>query len=456
MEGRRVLHLDRNPYYGGDCASLNLSRLFERFSAPGASKFTTNPPTSPDTMTSNAESEKTVYQIDTEKLQKTYGKDRDYNIDVVPKFMMATGGLVEILVHTDVTRYLEFQQIAGSYVYREGSGICKVPSTEAEVLVSSLMGFFEKRRAYKFFEYVRQLVPDDPNTWRERNLMRVSMLELYTEFGLESGTHDFIGHSLALELDEGYLERPALETCRRIKLYMESMLRFGKSPYIYPMYGLGELPQSFARLCAIYGGTFMLDQPVDEILYDNNGKVCGIRSGESKASCKAIIADPSYVDREKLKSDHQVLRVICLMDHPIPNTGKSDSCQIIIPQRQLGRKYDVYIASLSSTHHVCANGFYVTMVSTILEKHYEPNDQEGPLKEVSFAIGLLGPILETFSWVSDVYEPLTQGLDDKLFVSKSYDATSHFETVCEDIRDIYARLTGKPLVIPKRDPVNDQ
>jgi len=38
------------------------------------------------------------------------------------------------------------------------------------------------------------------------------------------------------------------------------------------MYGLGELPQGFARLSAIYGGTYMLDKPIDEIVI-KDGKV---------------------------------------------------------------------------------------------------------------------------------------------------------------------------------------
>jgi len=43
------------------------------------------------------------------------------------------------------------------------------------------------------------------------------------------------------------LEQPALESIKRIKLYSESLARYGKSPYLYPLYGLGELPQGFAR-----------------------------------------------------------------------------------------------------------------------------------------------------------------------------------------------------------------
>lgn len=52
---------------------------------------------------------------------------------------------------------------------------------------------------------------------------------------------------MALHLDDSYLSKPARETVDKIILYVGSVARYGKSPYIYPLYGLGELPQSFAR-----------------------------------------------------------------------------------------------------------------------------------------------------------------------------------------------------------------
>ena len=58
----------------------------------------------------------------------------------------------------------------------------------------------------------------------------------------------------------------------RLKFTNCSFNFLGKSPYLYPLYGLGELPQGFARLSAIYGGTYMLDKPVDEIVMEG-GKV---------------------------------------------------------------------------------------------------------------------------------------------------------------------------------------
>lgn len=115
--------------------------------------------------------------------------------------MMANGELVNILTHTDVTRYLEFKQVAGSYVYRDGK-IAKVPASEIEALSSPLMGIFEKRRLKKFLEYVRNYKQDDPSTHQALDQREKTMAEVYHEFGLESGTIDFVGHSLALYSDD--------------------------------------------------------------------------------------------------------------------------------------------------------------------------------------------------------------------------------------------------------------
>jgi Rab GDP dissociation inhibitor len=175
-----------------------------------------------------------------------FGKDRDYNVDLIPKFAMASGEFVNILYHTDVTRYLEFRQIEGSFVYRDGK-ISKVPSNEKEALLSPLMGLFEKRRFKLFLEFIQAYDFTNPSTHQGVDLDKVTMADVYKKFGLEPGTQDFIGHALALHLDDSYMTQPARETYERICLYMNSMVRYGKSPYIYPMYGLGELPQGFAR-----------------------------------------------------------------------------------------------------------------------------------------------------------------------------------------------------------------
>lgn len=404
VSGLKVLHMDRNNYYGGDSASLNLEQIYEKFrkSKPEGGNVA--------------------------KL----GASREYNVDLIPKFIMATGILVKMLIHTDVTRYLEFKSVAGSYVYKGGK-IYKVPATDTEALKSPLMGLLEKRRAKKFFVFVQEFDAADPKTHQGVD-PKGPTSEVFKKFGLADDTVDFVGHALALHRDDEYLHQPAADTILKIKLYVESLARYTKSPYIYPLYGLGELPQAFARLSAIYGGTYMLNKPIEEIITEG-GKVVGVKSEGSVAKCKFVIGDPSYFPNKTAKKG-QVVRCICLLDHPIPDTENADSTQIIIPQKQVGRKSDIYISVISSTHNVCAKGKFVAIISTTVET-------KSPEDELKPAIAILGPVLEKFVYVSDIFAPTDDGTKDKIFVSTSYDATSHFETTCEDVMDIYKRVTGK-------------
>ena len=118
---------------------------------------------------------------------------------------------------------------------------------------------------------------------------------------------------------------------------MQSHGKYGSSCFLYPIYGLGGLPEAFSRLCAIHGGTYMLNAKVDEITFDGSGKVTGIRCGDETASAPIVICDPSYTSQDRLIPKSQVIRAICILNHPIPNTGDSASVQIIIPAKQLKR-----------------------------------------------------------------------------------------------------------------------
>ena len=50
---------------------------------------------------------------------------------------------------------------------------------------------------------------------------------------------------------------------------------------------------------------------------------------------------------------------------------------------------------------------------------------------------------QKFIHISDVFEPVEDGVASQLFIYKSYDATSHFETTCLDVLDIFKRGTGR-------------
>merc|ERR1711879_1018537 len=129
----------------------------------------------------------------------------------------------------------------------------------------------------------------NPATHQGINLDKTPMQEVYTKFGLEVGTQDFIGHAMALHLDDNYKREPARETFERIMLYTSSMARYGKSPYIYPLYGLGELPQGFARLSAIYGGTYMLNKPIEKVESNPESGLIEVTSEGETVRAKKLI-----------------------------------------------------------------------------------------------------------------------------------------------------------------------
>lgn len=188
------------------------------------------------------------------------------------------------------------------------------------------------------------------------DIRNCTMKEVYDKFGLEAGTRDFIGHAMGLYLTDEHIttKGQAPEVIDRVRLYGNSVARYGKSPYIYPLYGLGELPQGFARLSAIYGGTYMLNTTVDELQYEG-GKAVGIKATmtgveEMKFETKAkmILGDPSYFPTKVNVVGH-VLRAICILKHPLAGTNDSDSAQLIIPQSQVGRKNGEIVIPISAT-----------------------------------------------------------------------------------------------------------
>ncbi|URE44693.1 Rab GDP dissociation inhibitor [Musa troglodytarum] len=320
VDGFKVLHMDRNGYYGGESTSLNLVQarnLWKRFRG-------------------------------SDKPPAYLGPSRDYNVDMIPK-------------------------------------VCS-------------------------------WVP-------------------FIKYGLNDNTTEFIGHALALHRDDQYLNEPALDTVKRMKMYAASLSRFqGGSPYIYPLYGLAELPQAFARLSAAYGGTYMLNKPECKLEFDTRGKAYGVTSGGMTARCKKVVCDPSYLPN-KVRKVGKVARAIAIMSHPIPDTHWSHSVQIILPQKQLGRRY---LFCCSYLHKVAPKGKFIAFVSTEAET-------DRPEAELKPGIDLLGPVDELFFETYDRYRPINTPSSDHCFISTSYDATTHFESTVMDVLSMYTMITGKTI-----------
>uniref|UniRef100_A0A3P8Q8E3 Rab GDP dissociation inhibitor n=1 Tax=Astatotilapia calliptera TaxID=8154 RepID=A0A3P8Q8E3_ASTCA len=360
VNGKKVLHMDRNPYYGGESSSITpLEELYKRFSLPD---------TPPESM----------------------GRGRDWNVDLIPKFLMANGQLVKMLLYTEVTRYLDFKVVEGSFVYKGGK-IYKVPSTETEALASNLMGMFEKRRFRKFLVFVANFDENDPKTFEGVDPKTTTMRDVYKKFDLGQDVIDFT--------EQHHPSSTGI-------------------PRVYCYYVLKQIPMGFIQPNTLSKQTHIIT----------------VSFPLQVARCKQLICDPSYIP-DRVRKAGQVIRVICILSHPIKNTNDANSCQIIIPQNQVNRNSDIYVCMISYAHNVAAQGKYIAIVSTTVET-------SEPENEIEPALELLEPIDQKFVAISDLYEPTDDGTESQIFASRSYDATTHFETTCNDIKDIYKRTTG--------------
>jgi Rab GDP dissociation inhibitor len=136
---------------------------------------------------------------------------------------------------------------------------------------------------------------------------------------------------------------------------------------------------------------------------------------------------------------------------------------------------DIYIAAVSASHNVAAKDVWIAEVSTIVETSV-------PEREILPGLQLLGTVVDKyvpllflflffpypysvpsllsairsalttrFISITPLYAPTSPGTDENIFITKSYDATSHFETVVEDVFDVWQRVKGEPLVLKKRE-----
>ena len=74
---------------------------------------------------------------------------------------------------------------------------------------------------------------------------------------------------------------------------------------------------------------------------------------------------------------------------------------------------------VSSVHCISKKDFYIAIISTTVET-------EKPMEEIQGALSLCGKIKEHFVSIKERYVPTTKS-NDGLFISESFDATSHFE-----------------------------
>ena len=134
---------------------------------------------------------------------------------------------------------------------------------------------------------------------------RSTMREEFEGYGLTEDSMEFIGHAIALNLDDSYLDRPPQETFEKIIMYVRSIIcyeNFMESPYLYPRYGLSEIAQGFSRSCCTKGREIMINAEIQQIDAENIEILVKEPVNKKLLKLKAskIISDQSYFQEVQL------------------------------------------------------------------------------------------------------------------------------------------------------------
>jgi len=110
------------------------------------------------------------------------------------------------------------------------------------------------------------------------------------------------------------------EGMQRTQRFLGSLGRYGNTPFLFPMYGCGELPQCFCRLCAVYGGIYCLKRAVDDIALDSNSNEFLLSSAGKTLRAKNVVSAPGYTPVSKgIELKPHISRGLFISSSPLGN-----------------------------------------------------------------------------------------------------------------------------------------
>uniref|UniRef100_A0A8C3VJW3 Rab proteins geranylgeranyltransferase component A n=1 Tax=Catagonus wagneri TaxID=51154 RepID=A0A8C3VJW3_9CETA len=192
---------------------------------------------------------------------------RRFNIDLVSKLLYSQGLLIDLLIKSNVSRYVEFKNVTRILTFREGR-VEQVPCSRADVFNSKELTMVEKRMLMKFLtfclDYERH--PDEYQGFTQR-----SFSEYLQTQRLTPSLQHFVLHSIAMTSESSCT---TLDGLKATKNFLQCLGRFGNTPFLFPLYGQGEMPQCFCRMCAVFGGIYCLHHKVQCLVVDRESGRC--------------------------------------------------------------------------------------------------------------------------------------------------------------------------------------
>ncbi|EED19368.1 Rab geranylgeranyl transferase escort protein, putative [Talaromyces stipitatus ATCC 10500] len=264
--GKKVLHVDKNIYYGGPEAAFSVQEAQEWVDLlqkePGREPFEDVSIYAP----SNASDD-----------GKKLSFSRAYTLSLSPQLVYTRSKLLPTLVSSRVYRQLEFQAVGSWWIYGNSGAadddasrkLRRVPSSREDIFADDMISMKAKRMLIRFLRNVnqpQQTETDDEQSATDEGNSSLSLSKyLNTKFNAPSELHNPI-HSLSL-CQQSPEHTPTDIALPRIKRHLGSLGVFGPGfgSLVAKWGGGAEIAQVGCRALAVGGGVYVLGRGIDSV-----------------------------------------------------------------------------------------------------------------------------------------------------------------------------------------------
>jgi len=185
--------------------------------------------------------------------------------------------------------------------------------------------------------------------------------------------------------------------------HLQSLGRYGRTAFLVPLYGAGELSQSFCRSAAVHGGTYLLRRGGEKVLLsdEDSKSVSGIMLGgnphdecsESKPiySKNVVVSSDALLNMERTEAPkHQkrrIMRRVSILRGKLIRNGSEDLEQrylIIIPPDSIGNKNVIHGVVIDESVNVSPwnnNGGCILHLTTVIDDMLPGQETEEAILE---------------------------------------------------------------------------
>ncbi|XP_069841806.1 rab proteins geranylgeranyltransferase component A 2-like isoform X2 [Dendropsophus ebraccatus] len=303
---------------------------------------------------------------------------RRFNIDLVSKFLYSRGLLIDLLIKSNVSRYTEFKNVTRILTYHGGK-IEQVPCSRADVFSSKQLSMIEKRTLMKFLTFCSDY-EQHPEEYQD--LKDCTFSEFLQSKRLSPSLQHFVLCSIAMVSKS----TNTIEGLKATQHFLRCLGRYGNTPFLFHMYGLGEIPQCFCRMSAVFGGIYCLQHSLRGLMVDAHSSQCKavIDSRGKRISCRYVVIGDSYLPGSSCTqvSYRQISRAIVITDRSVLRSDTDQEISVLTIPPDEEHQTSVHMTELCSSTNTCIKHTYLVHLTCPSSKTTAREDLEPMVKKL--------------------------------------------------------------------------